>query len=82
MLNETVETILNGTNELFENLKGVMGKMSGDLSYLRDEVIGIKVEVSHFQGEIWGLKTELPDTPSRHEFNKLEENVEAHIHFF
>jgi len=65
MLDEAVDSILNGMNNMAMDLGTRIDGVDAKLTQTRNEL----------KDEINGLKADLADTPTRREFNKLKESV-------
>jgi archaellum component FlaC len=75
VLDEAVETILNGMNRL---LAGSSQETNSRLDKMVDSLKSVKTELAHVKDEINGLKADLSDTPSRKEFENLKTRVDEH----
>ena len=74
-LNDAVDTILTGMNNIVEGLEG---KMNTRFDGVENRLRTVEVELSHVKDEINGLKGDLSATPSRREFEKLKTRVDKH----
>ena len=74
-LNDAVDTILTGMNNIVEGLEG---KMNTRFDRVENRLKTVEVELSYVKDEIKGLKADLSDTPSRREFEKLKTRVDKH----
>ena len=81
-LDEFVQAILAGTEELFNELSREMiaGFQRVDKRFRGIDHSLKKLEVgqSHLKDQIDGLKADLSDTPSRREFQQLKSKVDRH----
>jgi predicted nuclease with TOPRIM domain len=75
MLDEAVDTLLEGMDKLYERFKG---DLDTRFDNVENRLRNMEVELSHFKGEIGGLKAELSDTPSRGEFEELKSSIKKH----
>ena len=82
MLDEAVNALLKGMDNLYERFKGEMNNLKNEMNIrfgkVEEEIHSVKVELSHVKDDINGLKADLSDTPSRREFEKLKEKVDEH----
>ncbi len=74
-LNEAVDTILTGMNNMVEGLEG---KMNTRFDGVENRLRTVEVELSHVKDEINGLKADLSDTPSRQEFERVKSRLDKH----
>lgn len=76
-LKDAVDAILQGMDNMFKNVA-----TKEDLKKLatKEDLNELKNEVSYIKDDIKGLTADLSDTPSRKEFNRLEDKVDKHIH--
>ncbi len=75
MLDQAVEAILGGVDEL---LAGLRGEMNGRFDKVEGRLDKVKVELAHVKDIVNGLKADLADTPSRREFEQLKTRVDKH----
>lgn len=79
-LDEAVDTILSGINNLFEASRqernSRLDKVEGSLKAIEGTQREIKVALLQVKDEINGLKADLSDTPSRKEFENLKTRVD------
>lgn len=76
MLDEAVEAVLKGMDNLYERFTNEVKPLKGDLSALKKDVGSIKTEITFIKRDIQDIKVDLSDTPSRRESEKLEEHVQ------
>ena len=87
MLDEAVDTLLKGMDNLYERFKGELntrleslkGEMNTRFDNVENRLRNVEVELSHVKDEVNGLKADLSTTPSRKEFEELKDKVEEHI---
>jgi predicted nuclease with TOPRIM domain len=75
VLDEAVETILKGMDNLFDKFKG---EMYARFENVENRLDRIEAELSYVKDEIKGLKADFSTTPSRREFEELKVRVEKH----
>ena len=75
MLDEAVNTLLEGMDKLYERFKG---EMNTRFDNVENRLRNVEVELSHVKDEITGLKADLSDTPSRRQFEELKARVDKH----
>ena len=75
MLNDAVDTILNGMDNLFSRFQDELNDFREEVNTNFDKV---KVRLRGVEDEVKGLKSELSNTPTRKEFNKLKEKVDRY----
>lgn len=66
-LNEAVDAILNGINNMVKDLKS---EMNTCFDGVENRLRSVEVELSHVKDEINGLKAVLSDTPPVESLNK------------
>ena len=80
MLDEAVDALLKGMDNLFDRFKEELNSKVNSLEErLRGEIHGVKIELSHVRDEVKGLKADLSITPSRRELEILKKKVDKHI---
>ena len=87
VLNEAVETILKGMDNLYDKFKGEMyarfenvnvqfKNIDSQFANVENRLDRIEAEMSYVKDEIKGLKADFSTTPSRREFEELKVRVE------
>lgn len=72
MLNEAVDTILEGINNLYAKHDQRFDKIDKRLDKIEGDIYFIKRDVKD-------IKADLTDTPTKREFNDLKSKVDKHI---
>lgn len=85
ILDDAVDAILQGMNNLFEEQKKIFATKE-DLKQLEKRALekfatkeDLKREIMWVRGDIRDLKAELSDTPSRGEFSELKTKVDKYL---
>ena len=75
MLDQAVDAILKGMDNIVGDLKG---EMNLRFKAVDDRLDNLKSGQRFLKDDIRGLKVELSDTPSRREFEDLKSRVDKH----
>ena len=75
MLKEAVDTILDGMDNLFSRLQDELNDFREEVNINFDKV---EVRLRGVEDKVKGLKSDLSNTPTRKEFNKLKEKVDRY----
>ncbi len=82
MLDQAVEAILGGVDELLAGLRGEMNgrfdKVEGRLEKVELRLDKVEVELAHVKDTVNGLIADLAESPSRREFEQLKTRVDKH----
>lgn len=75
MLQEAVEAILKGMDNLFDRFKDEVSKRFGEVDKRFDK---LESEITFIKRDISDIKADLSDTPSRGEFNQLKVRIDKY----
>jgi len=75
-LDEAVDTILKGMDNMFENQNKYLNKRFNGVDKRLDKV---EAELTYVKDDIKGLTADIAILPSRKEFNQLESKVDKYL---
>ncbi len=82
VLNESVDAILKGMDNLFEKLRNEFkSEIRSEIEPLKKDVNSMKADITFIKRDIQDIKADFSTTPYRREFKQLKEKMDNHIQF-
>jgi len=78
-LSEAVDTILKAMDRIIEETKAMFASQNGYMNKTFATKDDLKREIGWLKDDIKGLTADLSDTPTRKEFNKLQDRVDKYL---
>lgn len=78
MFNEAIDAILEAVGSMFKDLRGRLDGMDKRFDKVEGRLDRLEVGQSYLKDQISRLKTDLSDTPSRRQFEKLKARVDKY----